>query len=173
MLPAEEVLRFHPELREQLDEIVMQGWRYLYIQTTGTAVRELTAASSPFSMGMDMGRSESEGGRPHTIVTLDAGEAPVPIVSIPVVEEFRINISTKNYPRAATLDIAHGTVSFIHDPFWRWENGWGSDPKKVADALEVLDVAKWLMDVKKLELREPFTLARYVEARAAVEALRK
>ena len=171
IMPAEDVLRFHPELQERLDEIVRLGWRYLYIEASGTALRDVEGDKMPYVWAVDPSSTELDTPRQHTLITLDAGERPLRITGVPMVEAFRINISTKHFPRAATLDLSKGIVTFLHDPFWRWEKGWERDEKKRSDALEVYEVAKWLLDSKGLKLMEPFTMERYKALQAAVEGL--
>jgi hypothetical protein len=173
IMPAEDMLRFHPELQERLDEIVRLGWNYLYIEASGTALKEVDGDMMPYVWAVDPTSTDAEGTRPHTLITIDAGERPLKVTGVPLVESFRINISTKHFPRAATLELSKGVVTFLHDPFWRWEKGWEADEKKRSDAIEVYEVSKWLLDVKGLKLREPFTIERYKALQAAVEDLRK
>jgi hypothetical protein len=84
-------------------------------------------------------------------------------VAIPEVKEFRINILSKSFPRAAAVDLATGVVIYIHDPFWRWEKRWENDEKKLSDARQVQEIAYRPLDVKKYRLVEALMPERYQE----------
>jgi hypothetical protein len=90
---------------------------------------------------------------------------------VPEVQEFRVNVSSKSFPRAATVDLARGVVTYLHDPFWRWEKGWEADGKKLSNAREVYDIATWLLDVKKFKLIDVFKPERYLELKGIFQAL--
>jgi hypothetical protein len=145
------VLNFHPELKGQLDEITQQGWTYLFIESR---------AKSVCDVDIDQAYRLLEDGAGY-YVQLFLGEGPPGITGMPEVTEFRINICTKSFPRAATIDLTKGMVTYIHEAFWEWQDEWKNDPTKLLQATEVYEVAKWLLDVKKMKLQEDFKLERF------------
>lgn len=163
-MQAPEVLKFYPEIRAQLDDITKQGWKYLHIDITGTAVAELILEKSKFRI---YGRATAvRGTLPNNILELEIGGRMPTIVAIPEVKEFIVNVCSKSFPRAATVDLAKGLVTYLHDPFWKWERGWENDKRRLSDAREVQEIATWLLDVKKYKLIEGLDPARYQELSA-------
>lgn len=148
---AEDILRFHPELQLILDEIVKMGWKYLYIETKGKAVAEVDLKECPYELDTH---------DYHNKIEVEMGQKPLEIEDVPEVEEFKINVSTKSYPRAATVDLSKGVVTYLHDAFWGWEKGWEKDSRKLAEAREVYEVVRWLLDIKKLRLDASYSMER-------------
>jgi hypothetical protein len=161
-MKASEILKFHPEIQLILDEIVKKGWKYLYIETRGKAIAEHNLEESIYRLM----QSQSPG-----IMTtgyyfeVHLGKDPPEINGVPEILEFRINISTEHFPRAATIDLSKNIITYLHDAFWRWEK----DPKKLTEALEVYQVAKWLIEEKKLKLHEKLDITQYNELKSQLE----
>jgi len=151
---AEDILKFRPEIRPILDEIAKMGWRYLYIVTKAKAIAELDLSKCQYHFDTH---------EYPNVLKLILGSKTLEIDSVPEVEEFTVNVSTKSYPRAATVDISKGLVTYLHDPFWGWKKGWEKDPKKLAEAKEVYEVARWLLEVRKLSLAPSLSMQRYDE----------
>lgn len=164
MQPAE-ALKLCPEFQAQLDEIAKLGWRYLFIQIIGTALVELPLEKSPFRLDIRYTGTGPRGIRinPRYILDLDLGSQMPAITAKPEISEFRVNICSKSLPRAASVDLAKGIVTYLDDPFWRWEKGWETDEKKLSAAKEVKEIASWLLDVKGYTLIEVFKPERYQE----------
>lgn len=162
LMQAEDVLRFHPEIQAQLDEIAKKGWKYLFIQVTGTAVSEVKAKNVPCRLRM----SNVYAGRtiqPPPILELNFGQNRPDLSGMPEVQEFRINVCSKSFPRAVTVELAKGVVTYIHDAFWKWESSWQTDSTKLSQAREVYEIATWLIEEKEYRLVEAFSNARYQE----------
>jgi hypothetical protein len=171
LMQAEEVLRFHPEIQAQLDEIARQGWKYLYIVISGTAVTEVPIENQPCRIRM----STLYGGRsapPPTVLEVTLRQQTPELKDVPEVQEFRINVCSKSFPRAAVVDLSKGLVTYIHDPFWKWDKQWTDDAQKLSDAKEVYEIARWLVEVKKYSLAEPLQLSRYSELADQFKALK-
>ena len=164
-MSPEDVLEFHPEIRAQLDEIKRQGWLFLYIEAVATALGEVKLDNTTYRIIPNAPRREHPtwGRLPENVLELDIGYELPAIIGIPEVKEFGINVCSKSFPRAATVNLANGIVSYLHDPFWKWEQGSESDKKKLSDAREVFEIATWLLDVKKYKLREDLKVERYQE----------
>ena len=163
----EEILRFHPEIQSFLDEIEKKGWRYLYIETKGTAVAEFDLDGLQYRIrreGTDhpLFRS-SPMGVGQTLLEIAVGQRTPKVSEVPEVGVFRINVSTTSFPRAATVDITKELVTYLNEAFWGWQKGWESDEKRLSEAREVHEVAKWLLEVKKQKLHESYNIDRYNE----------
>jgi hypothetical protein len=161
-MQAEDVLRFHPEIQAQLDEIMKKGWKYLFIEIAGTALSEVAIENLPCRLRI----SASFGSRslpPPPVMEMTFVRSPPDLKGVPEVQEFRINVSSKSYPRATTVDLASGRVLYMHDAFWGWNKSWAADGKKVSEAKEIYEIATWLVDVKKFKLAENLRLSRYEE----------
>ena len=85
------------------------------------------------------------------------------ITEIPVVQLFKVNVCSKSFRRAATIDLASYQVTYLHDPFWKWEAGSETDEKKLSDAKEIYEIATWLIDEKKFKLSGEVSEERYNE----------
>lgn len=158
-----DALRFHPEIQAQLDEITKHGWTYLYIEITGRALAEVVLEASTFRMTSRPAPGAYRSGRYRYFLETEIGGQMPTIASIPEILEFRVNVCSKSFPRAVTVDLSKGLVTYIDDPFWKWEKGWEADPKKLSDAKEIYEIASWLLDVKGYKLNEAFKLERYQE----------
>jgi hypothetical protein len=151
--PAD-VLHYHPELKARLDEILEQGWTYLFIETRARSVSNLDIEDRTYKLTAD--------GRGYYVV-IELGETPPEVNGMPEVTELRINICTKSFPRAATIDLTKDAVTYVHEAFWQWQEEWRGDPIKLAKATEVYEVARWLLDVKKMIPHEELKMERFRE----------
>jgi len=159
-----DVLKLHPSIKTKLDEITKKGWKYLFVSVTVTAEAEVVLQNAPFRI---YGRRLLPLGRAtRCMLELDVGEHAPALKAIKEVKQFTVNICSKSFPGAATVDLSKDTVTYIHDPFWKWEKGWESDDKKLSDAREVREIASWLLDVKKYKLVETMAPERYQELSA-------
>lgn len=160
LLRAEDILKHHPEIQAELDAIVKRGWKYLFIETRGTAVTDVALEKTPYYVrqGATYWRPSDES---DVILELSLGRRLWEVNGVPEVQEFRVNVCSKSFPRAATVDLVEGLVTYLHDPFWKWEKGWETDRKKLSDAKEVYEIATWLLDVKKFKLINAFKPERY------------
>lgn len=154
----EDVLKFFPAFKTFLDEVKEKNWRYVYIQTSGKTVVEFDVTNLPSKIipyGIWTGQN-------NFTISIDIGSS-IPETKISAVEEFRINIATKNLPRAATVDLAKNIITYIDESFWNWTDEWKTDESKLSLALEVYDVVKWLVEDKKFTLHENYNFERYQE----------
>jgi hypothetical protein len=160
-----DILAFHPEIQKELDEIQKKGWKYLFIETMATTKAEMTIEKSKFQIKSDYVKPD------YGIMPKNAGrqlelmigvELPK-ITSIPEIQMFKVNVCSKSFPRAATIDLSKNVVTYLHDPFWKWEAGSEVDEQKLSDAKEVYEIATWLIDEKKFKLVEEVTEERYSE----------
>jgi hypothetical protein len=162
-MSPEDVLVFHPEIQAKLDEITNKGWSFLYIETVATALAEVRVDDTRFRINPNAARNPLSHRQPENVLELDIGYQIPAIVGIPEVKEFRINVCSKSFPRAATVDLATGIISYLHDPFWKWQTGWEADEKKLSAAREVYEVTTWLVDTKKYKLHDDLKIERFQE----------
>jgi hypothetical protein len=163
IMQAEHILKYHPEIQAQLDEIVRQGWNYLYVEIVGTAVAEVAVEDLPYHIRQGAAPGMQAMARSSQVLEITVDRKLLNLKDVPDVQAFRVNVCSKSFPRAATVDFAKGIVTYLHDPFWKWEKDWETDKKKISDAKEVYEIANWLIDVKKLKLIDPFQPERYRE----------
>jgi len=162
LMQGYDVLRFHPEIQAQLDEISKKGWKYLFIQIAGTGISEVKVQTLPYRLRI----GSSFTGRampPPPILEVTFLNGPPDLTGIPEVHEFRINVCSKSFPRAVVLDLAKGAVTYIHDALWKWDKNWATDGTKLSEAKEVFEVATWLVDEKRYKLADSLDSARYQE----------
>ncbi|MEM2004124.1 MAG: hypothetical protein QXQ37_05675 [Nitrososphaerota archaeon] len=157
LLP-EDVLKFFPNFKTFLDELKEKNWRYVYIQTNGKTIVELDLTNQPSKI-IPYGVWSGQG---NFTINIDIGSS-IPNIKIGAVEEFRINIATKNLPRAATIDLAKNLITYVDESFWNWSDDWKKDESKLPLALEVYDVVKWLVEDKKFTFHENYKSERYQE----------
>lgn len=164
MVPSD-ILYFHPEIQKELDEIEKKGWKYLYIETMATSKAEITLVKSKFQIKPNfpqtrLGHIQVPKGR---IVELTIGEELPRLVAVPKVDVFKVNVCSKSFPRAATVDLSKSAVTYLHGPFWNWEPGFETDEKKLSNAMEIYEIATWMIEEKKFKLTEEVTETRWNE----------
>lgn len=161
---AHDILMFHPEIQKELDEIASKGWKFLYIETIATSTWELNITKSKFeikSVPIEVyGAKPRKSGR---ILELSINDELPKMTAMPEIQVFRVNVCSKSFPRAATLDLSKHEVTYLHDAFWKWEAGSEVDEKKFSNAIEVYEIAAWLIDEKKFKFAEEVTEERYNE----------
>jgi len=149
-LIPELVLNQFSQYKEFLDEILLKGWRYLYIEVKGKYSLELELSGQECRIIPQTPDWYIKG---HFLMEVRL-EKPVPELKIKEVDEFRINISTRSFPRTVTLDLAKHIITYIEDCLWNWDDSWRRDKEKLSRALEVYEVVKWLLDEKNFQLHE-------------------
>lgn len=160
MVPRE-ILIFHPEIQRELDEIEKKGWKYLYVEAIGTSQSEITLLKSHYKIKPALFNRGQ--GMPGSILELSIDQELPKMTGVSRVDTFRVNVCSKSFPRAATIDLAKNEVSYLHDPFWKWEADWEVDEKKLSDAMQVYDIAVWLIEEKKFKLTEELHPERFSE----------
>ena len=148
-VPPELLVKNYPEFKEFLEEVKERGWKYLYIDNNCKYVLELSFSNQPCRI-LPTGVWSGEG---VYSVVIDIGMS-LPDIKIQEVEEFRINICTKSFPRAVTINLPKKMVMYIHEPLWNWVDEWINDQEKLLQALEVYEVVRWLIREKKFNLHE-------------------
>ena len=162
-LAASDILKFHPELKAKLDDVSARKWAYLYVETSGTALARLSFDGESFKIIPTSFFEGGISGIPETLLQVRIWPNAPELLAVPEVKTFRINICSKSFPRAATVDLSIDVVTYLHDPFWKWEEGSEKDKTKLSEAREVYEIATWLIDVKKYKLDQALDTQRYKE----------
>jgi hypothetical protein len=162
IMQPSDVLRFHPEIQAQLDEIEKKGWKYLFIQTEGTAMTEVKAQAMPCRLRVSTSFN-SKSPPPPPVLELNLGQQPLDLTGMPEVQEFQVNVSSKTFPRAATIELVSRTATYIHDALWKWDKTLAADATKTSQAKEVYEVARWVIEEKGYKLTEPYNVSHYDE----------
>lgn len=163
---ATDILSFHPEIQAKLDLLEKKGWKYLFIEMQGTSNAEISFDRAKFKIVPSPRRviqEEHEMVSPDNTVEISIGQELPKVVGIPEVQLFKINICSKSFPRAATVDLSKDEVTYLHDFFWKWEPGSELDERKLSDAMEVYAIASWLIDENKFRPTGDVTQERYDE----------
>lgn len=164
-----DILKFHPEIRFQLEDIARHGWEYLFIETRGTALAEIALHDSPYRISEAIQQGVDSG----YVIEWAIGPSLPEVKSVLKVETFKVHLGTKVLPRAVTVDLATGTVTYLHDSFWKWQPGWEKDERRLLEARAVYDICLWAMDVKKYKLDQSLSPQRYNEVSSFLKALNK
>jgi hypothetical protein len=161
ILDPEIILVSHPEIKEILEEIMIKGWRYLYIETKGKAISEFDV-DHRYRFTVDgLGFN----------IEINLGQTQLPVTRVTDVEEFRINICSKAFPRAITIDLSKGIVTYIHEAFWGLQEDWKNQRDRVAKGKEVYEIAKWLLETKNMKLHENYRMERFRELSKLFETI--
>lgn len=144
-LTFDELLKHRPQFEAFLEEISGKGWRYLYIEGFGTVIKEMNV-SAPYKF---MVGEHPQGGMTYNM-TLDFGRA-IPDARLKKVislDRFIINISSKHYPRAVTVDLTKNDITYVHESLQASKKeDYGEEAKGV------LAILRWLVEEKKFNLK--------------------
>lgn len=144
-LTLDELLKHLPSAQAFLDELSKRGWRYYFIDGYGTVVMQLEMVSSPYTAQV---KEHPRGGLSYAL-SLDFGRT-VPrlrLGSIINLQRFVVNICSKYYPRAVTIELSKNEVTYVHESL-RVSKG----AKVKEEAKDILELLKWLIEEKKFEL---------------------
>lgn len=164
ILPPEEILKEFPEYKNLLNEIKENGWRYIFIHTYGKTAIEFDITNNPGKI-IPYGIWSGEG---NFTINIDVGKN-VPEPRIKSVDEFRINISIKDTPRALTIDIVKKIITYIDEEFWNWKDEFMEDEDKRGRAIEIYKALRWLIEEKKFVLDKSYQQQKYQELKEKIE----
>ena len=144
-LTLDELLKHRPQFEPFLDEITQKGWRYFYIEGFGTVIKEMNV-SAPYKFIVS---EHPRGGLTYTM-TMDFGRA-IPDAKLKEVislDRFIINIASKRYPRAMTIDLTRSEVTYVNESLWV-----SSEEGYTEEAKGALNILRWLIEEKKFSLK--------------------
>jgi hypothetical protein len=155
-LALDDIVPHVASARDFLNEVLQKSWRYLFIDGYGRAVMELEVGSSPYNFKLD---EHPHGGFCYAI-SVDFGRRlpKMQVKDIANLERFIVNICSKQFPRAVTVDLTKNEITYVHDTLWVSK---GKESRE--DAKEVFDILRWLVDVKKFKLALPDANKKYKE----------
>lgn len=140
-LTLDELLTHLPAAKAFLDELSKRGWRYYFIEGYGTVVMQLDMVSSPYAAHV---KEHPRGGLSYSM-SLDFGRSTprLKLGGIIDLQRFIVNICSKYYPRAVTVDLTKNEITYVHESLWV------SKGEKDKDVLKLL---RWLIEEKKFKL---------------------
>ena len=144
-LTADELFTHIPSAQALLNELSKKGWQYYFIDGYGTVQVEVDISSSPYKLQVG---EHPRGGFTYAL-SVDFGRSiPRPqLKSIINLQRFVVNICSKHYPRAVTIDLTKNEITYVHESLWvsKGEEG-------IEEAKSVLEILQWLIEEKKFEL---------------------
>lgn len=158
-LREKDVVEFHPWIKPLLEEIVKRGWKYEISGVKAEVLVELDLDNIPMTLRYYPPRIEEPEDEGTYEVSAELGKEPPAVLDIRSIEGFDIAISTEHCWRAVEIDPFKQEVKWIHDVLWHGlkEDG----PKKLAEAREVYEVAKWLVDERGFRLASEHVARNY------------
>lgn len=160
-LSDEDVLRFHPQVGALLREIESQGWKYSLENISGQAVAQVGLKKAPFTLHYYPPRLEEFERQGKYTLEVDLGPREPSTIQIVDVRSFEIRIATKHAWHAATINPFNNAITYIEDPLWGLRWGREKEPKKLAEAREVYEAAKWLVETKGFQLQDKYVTEHY------------
>ena len=151
-LAADELLTHVPGAQDFFDELSKRGWRHYFIDGYGTIEVELAVSSLPYTFQHE---EHPRGGFSYRL-SVDFGRLTprLHLKSIINLERFVLNICSKHFPRAVTVDLAKNEVTYMHDALW---------VSKGEEAKGILEILQWLIEEKKFILGVSGGKERYQE----------
>ena len=129
-----------PAEKSFLEELSGKGWRYYFIEGYGTVTMQLEMVSSPYAAQV---KEHPRGGLNFSL-SLDFGRS-VPRLQLGRIVElhrFIVNICSNSHPRAITVDLSKGDITYVHESL-------AAGKEDTGDMLELL---RWLVGDKKFKL---------------------
>ncbi|MHA1710429.1 MAG: hypothetical protein ACTSXJ_11495 [Candidatus Baldrarchaeia archaeon] len=152
------ILRFHPELNPLLESIKRRGWRYRFIDVTGSARVLLYLHRVFFKLNYYPPRIERFEERGTYTIETEVGENPPAVLNVESIDSFKISISTEHVCGCVTIDPLRRIITHIADVLW---SGMKEDlSEKLVKAKEVHEVVQFLLDMG-YALEDACTMERY------------
>ena len=144
-LTLDELLTHLPAAKSFLKELSGKGWRYYFIEGYGIVVMQLEMASSPYAAQV---KEHPRGGLNFSL-SLDFGRS-VPQLKLGRIidlHRFIVNICSKHYPRAITVDLSKSDIIYVHESLQ------GTKKEEVKEEVrDIMEILQWLIGVKKFKL---------------------
>ncbi|MCS7135194.1 MAG: hypothetical protein RMI79_06150 [Nitrososphaerota archaeon] len=148
ILAPEVILRALPDIKLFLEEVKSKGWKYLFIEAKSKYSIEIEINEQPCIIYPIEDLTHYRKEDVKLMMSVELKLINLSGIKIDEVDDFKINISTNNFPRAVTIDPVKRKISYINDALWNWDDELINDQEKVSQALEVYEVVKWLIDEK-------------------------
>ncbi len=155
-IALDELLAHVSSAKKFLDELSAEGWKYHFIDGYGKVVFEFNLDSYPYNWQT---YEHPRGGFAYKLILDFERRLPkLQLVSIIRVDRFIVNILSKDYPRAVTVDLLKNEIVYVHDSLWVA----GGD-SCYEEAKDVLKILVWLVDTKKFNITVSGGKDRYKE----------
>lgn len=142
-----EVLKFHPWIKNLLDEIKSKGWNYQLTKISGEALISINLKEIIFNMNYYPPRIDEfeEEGKYSIEFSLKESEAPK-ILKILKINSFKMDISTPNCWHAVSADPFTRKITYVCDVLHNFVFNCKKRPKRLSEAKEVYEVVKWFLE---------------------------
>jgi hypothetical protein len=148
-----------PHVKAFVAELDKQGWRYLLIDAHGKVVMELELAAAPYNW---QSYEAPRGGFAYKLAFDFGRQLPRLILKrILGLDNCILNISSRDYARAVTVDLTKNEITYVHDALWV-ARGEGY----AREANEVLKILRWLVEEKHYQLAISGGVSYYQELTA-------
>jgi hypothetical protein len=133
------------DFKNFIDELDKKGLKYLLIDCHGKVVMEIAIEAAPYIW---QSYEAPRGGFAYKL-DFDFGRRlpRMGLKSVISLENCIINIRTKDFARAITIDLVKKSVTYVHDSLWVLQ---GQDCAR--ESQEVLKVLHWLVKNKRFTL---------------------
>jgi hypothetical protein len=150
----EEMVNFFPSSKAFFDELDQLNRRYYYIDGHGRVVLEIDIEGADYKWKSE---EHPRGGMVYNL-SVDFGRRlpAIDLKRIVSLDRFIVNICSKNYPRAVTVDLLNNEVVYVHESLWIQKGEENRDESK-----DVLQILQWLIEKKQFKLVTEGGLKQY------------
>jgi len=150
----DELLTHFPAIAAFFKELTKMGRHYYLIDSHGTVVLEMDINDTDYKWQT---QEHPRGGFAYNLLMDFGRQLPkVNLKQIDSLDRFIVNICSKDYSRAITINLINNHITYVHDSLWSLKGN-----KITADARDVLNILQWLVDKKKFKLEMKGGLERY------------
>ncbi len=158
-LSESDIKQFHPWITPLLEEIRKKGWKYDFSNVNAEVLVELNLNELTLNLKYYPPRIERLEEKGSYEISAKIGDKPPAVMKILSIEKFNVEISTEHCWCAVEIDPFKRKIKSIHDILWHDFNR--SGPNKLAEAREVYEVVKWLIDEKGFILADNYVVENY------------
>ncbi len=157
-LKEEDVLKFHPWVKPLLEEIRDKGLKYRISNIDAEVLVELDLDKLTLNLNYYPPRIEEFEEEGTYEISAKLGSEPPAFMKILSVEYFEIDILTKHGWYAVEIDPFEKKVERICNVLWNFGK---ERPNKLAEAREIYEVAKWLIEEKGFKPADDYVMSTY------------
>lgn len=153
-ITLDELLKHFPSAGAFLNELTEMGRHYYFIDGQGIVVLEIDVNATEYKWQT---QEHQRGGFAYNLVMDFGRQLPkIYVKRIVNLDRFIVNICSKDYSRAVTVDLKHHTITYVHDSLWD-----SKEKRLTEEASDVLKLLQWLIDEKKFKLEMKGGMERY------------
>jgi len=162
-LSEEDVLRFHPNLKPFLDEIKSKGLKYRITNIVGEAIVMLDVESLDFKLHYYPPRIHEFEEKGKYTIEAEVGENPPAMIKVLSVSDFKVEISSEHCWDAVEVNPQRKIITYIRSVLHDFILSKEKTPKKLAEAREVYEISKFLVEEKGFKLEGEYVVEKYKE----------